>query len=46
MIIKANIGANRTVTKGLHKNMEATTGKQQIDSLQKTAILQTTHIIR
>jgi hypothetical protein len=37
MIIPVNIGATGTVTKGLHKNMEAISGKQQIDSLQKTA---------
>ena len=38
MIIPANIGATRIVTKVLHKTEEATSGKQQIDSLQKTAV--------
>jgi len=46
MIIPVNIGATGIVTKGLHKNVEAISAKQQIDSLQKTAILQTTHIRR
>jgi len=46
MIIPSIIGATRIVTKGLHTNVEDTSGKQQIDSLQKTTILQTTHIIR
>jgi hypothetical protein len=46
MIIPVNIEANGIVTKGLHKNVEAISAKQQIDSLQKTAIPQTTHIRR
>jgi hypothetical protein len=48
MIIPVNTGATGIVTKGLHKNVEAISAKQQIDSLQKTPrpILQTTHIIR
>jgi len=39
-------GATGIVTEGLHKNVEALSGRQQIDSPQKTAILQTTHTIR
>jgi hypothetical protein len=34
-----------TGTKGLKKNMEALSGKYSIDSLQKTAILGTSHIM-
>ena len=39
-------GATEIVTRSLRKNMEAVPGKQSIDSLQKTAILGTSHIIR
>jgi hypothetical protein len=45
-IIPVVIGANGTVTKGLRKNLEAIPGKHSIDSLQKTAILGTSNIIR
>ena len=34
------------VTEGLRKNFEAIPGKHSIDSLQKTASLGTSHIIR
>jgi len=34
------------VTRSLRKNLEAVPGKHSIDSLQKTAILGTLHIIR
>jgi hypothetical protein len=34
------------ITRSLRKNMEAVPGKHSIDSLQKTAILGTSHIIR
>jgi hypothetical protein len=34
------------VTKSLRKNLEAVPGKHSIDSLQKTAVLGTSHIIR
>jgi hypothetical protein len=34
------------VTKSLSKNLEAVPGKHSIDSLQKTAVLGTSHIIR
>ena len=46
MIIPLVIGATRIVTKGLKKNLEAIPGKHSIDSLQKTAVLGTSHIIR
>jgi hypothetical protein len=39
------IGTTGIVTKGLKKNLEAIPGKHSIDSLQKTAILGTSHII-
>ena len=34
------------VTRSLRKNMEAVPGKHSIDSLQKTTLLGTSHIIR
>ena len=34
------------VTRSFRKNLEAVPGKHSIDSLQKTAILGTSHIIR
>jgi hypothetical protein len=37
---------NNKVTRSLKKNLEAVPGKHSIDSLQKTAILGTSHIIR
>jgi hypothetical protein len=40
------IGATEIVTKGLKKNVEAITVKLSIDSLHKTAVLVTSHIIR
>jgi hypothetical protein len=40
------IGATGIVTKGLKKYLETIPGKHSIDSLQKTAILRTLHIIR
>ena len=45
-IIPVIIGATGTVTRSLRKNLEAVPGKKSIDSLQKTAILGTSHIIR
>jgi hypothetical protein len=45
-IIPVIIGAAGTVTRSLRKNLEAISGKHSIDSLQKTAILATSHIIR
>jgi len=40
------IGATGIVTRSLRKNLEAVPGKHSIDSLQKTAILGTSHVIR
>jgi hypothetical protein len=45
-IIPVIIGAAGIVTKNLRKNLEAIPGKHLIDSLQKTAVLGTSHIIR
>ena len=45
-IIPVIIGATGMVTRSLRKNLEAVPGKYSIDSLQKTAILGTSHIIR
>jgi hypothetical protein len=45
-IIPVIIGATGIVTGSLRKNLEAVPGKHSIDSLQKTAVLGTSHIIR
>jgi hypothetical protein len=45
-IIPIIIGAAGIVTKSLRKNLEAVPGKHSRDSLQKTAILGKSHIIR
>ena len=45
-ILPVIIGATGVVTKNLRKNLEALPVKHLIDSLQKTAILGTSHIIR
>jgi hypothetical protein len=45
-IIPVIIGATGRVSKSLTKNLEATPEKHPIDSLQKTAVLGTSHIIR
>jgi len=45
-IIPIIIGATGTVTRSLRKTLEAVPGKHSIDSLQKTAILGASHIIR
>jgi len=44
-VILAIIGATGRVSKGLTTNQEATPGKHSTDSLQKTAIPGTSHII-
>jgi hypothetical protein len=46
MIIPVIIGATGVVTRSLRKNLEVVPGKHSIGSLQKTAILGTSHIIR
>ena len=43
-IIPIIIGATGIVTRSLRKNLEGVPGKHSIDSLQKTAILGTSHI--
>jgi hypothetical protein len=45
-VIPVIIGATEIVTKGLKKNPETIPGKHSIDSLLKTAVLGTSHIIR
>ena len=45
-IIPVIIGATGIVTRSLRKKLGAVTGEHSIDSLQKTAILGTSHIIR
>jgi hypothetical protein len=45
-IIPVITGATGIVTRSLSKNLEAVPGKHSIVSLQKTAILGTSHIIR
>ena len=45
-IVPVITGATGIVTRSLRKNLEATPGRHSIDSLQKTAILGTSHIIR
>jgi len=45
-IVPAIIGATGIVTRILRKNLETAPGKHSIDSLQKTAILGTSHIIQ
>ena len=45
-VIPVIIGATGIVMRSLRKNLEAVPGKHSIDSLQKTAILGTSHIIR
>ena len=45
-IVPVIIGANGIVTRSLRKNSEVAPGKHSTDSLQKTAILGTSHIIR
>ena len=45
-IVPVIIGATGIVTRSLKKNLESIPGKHSTDSLQKTAILGTSHIIR
>ena len=45
-VIPVIIGATGIITRNLRKNLEAVPGKHSIDSLQKTAILGTSHKIR
>jgi hypothetical protein len=45
-VIPVIIGATGIVTRSFRKHLEAVPGKHSIDSLQKTAVLGTAHIIR
>jgi hypothetical protein len=45
-ILPVVIGATGIVTRSLKNNLEAVPGKHSIDSLQETALLGTSHIIR
>ena len=45
-IVPVIIGATGIVTRSLKKNLETIPGKHSIDSVQKTAIRGTSHIIR
>ena len=45
-IVPVIIGATGIVTRNLRKNSETVPGKHSIDSIQKTAILGTSHIIQ
>jgi hypothetical protein len=46
VIIPVIIGATGTVTKEKKKNLESIAGKHSVYSLQKTAVLGTSHMIR
>jgi len=46
MVIPVIIGAIGIVTKAVKKSFKAVPGTQSVDSLQKTAILGTSNIIR
>jgi len=46
MIIPVITGATGIVTRSLRENLEPVPGKHSTDSLQKTAILGTSHIIQ
>jgi hypothetical protein len=45
-VIPVIIGATGIVSKSLQKYLENISGQHSVDSLQKTAILVTSHIIR
>ena len=45
-IVPVIIGATGIITRSLKKNLETIPGKHSIDSLQKTAMLGISHIIR
>ena len=45
-IVPVIIGATGIVTRSLKKNLETVPGKHSVDSLQKTAILGTAHVMR
>ena len=45
-IVPVIIGATGIVTRSLRKNLDTVPGKHSIDSVQKTAVLGTSHTIR
>jgi hypothetical protein len=45
-VVPVIIGATGIITRGSRKNVEAIPGKRSVDSLQKTAVRETSHIIR
>jgi hypothetical protein len=45
-VIPVIVGATGIVIKGLRKYLETISGKHSTDSIQKTAVLGTSHIIR
>jgi len=45
-IVPVIIGATGIVTRSLKKNLETIPGKHTVDSLQKTAVLGISHLIR
>jgi hypothetical protein len=45
-VIPVITGATGIVTKGLKRYLETIPGKHSIDSLQRTAVLGTSHILR
>jgi hypothetical protein len=45
-VIPVIIGATGIATRGVKKYLETIPGKHSIDSLQKTSVLRTSHIIR
>jgi hypothetical protein len=46
IIIPVTIGANEIVSNSLKENVEAMQGKQSVDTVQNTAVLGASHIIR
>ena len=46
VIIPVATGVKEIVTKGTKKNLQATPAKYSIDSVQKTAVLVTSHIMQ
>ena len=46
MIILLITKATGIVTRSLRKNLESVPGKHSVDSVQKTAVLETSHIMR
>ena len=46
IVIQVATGAARILTKVLRKYLEAIPGKHSTDSLQKTTVLDTSHIVR